>query len=264
MDKYDFSQILSPEAKYSIDKILYQRWYAQSYSYLTSARPHHGILLVVDGKIDFISKGETLTAAGSDLIFLPEGCNYKARIRQEYGITYDYLLSFDIAEAKFQNLPEHPVKILTAADGRYLDLFSDILAAKADKLHPLKALGNFYLLLDLIISDCRLGDNRKNPLSKALELLSYDSGLSIEQISKQCNISDSGFRKKFTETYGVSPVKYRTQLKINRAKYLLQSTDMSVSEISNQLMFYDEAYFCKVFKGYTNMTPREYAKSKQL
>jgi AraC-like DNA-binding protein len=51
---------------------------------------------------------------------------------------------------------------------------------------------------------------------------------------------------------------------MKRAMYLIESTNMTVNEIAESLSFFDAAYFCKVFRAYTGMTPTQYAKSKRI
>jgi two-component system response regulator YesN len=53
-------------------------------------------------------------------------------------------------------------------------------------------------------------------------------------------------------------------VRLNKAKLLLHSTDMTVDEIADSLNFYDTAYFCKIFKKQTGYSPKEYAKIKSL
>ena len=68
----------------------------------------------------------------------------------------------------------------------------------------------------------------------------------------------------FKEQTGITPVEYRLYAKIKKASYLLESTDMTVYEISEQLGFFDAAYFCKMFKKYKGMTPKQFSQNKKI
>lgn len=48
---------------------------------------------------------------------------------------------------------------------------------------------------------------------------------------------------------------------ILKAKYLIKTTDMSFSEISDYLNIPNQSFFSRLFKKYTGLTPKEYAKS---
>ena len=86
----------------------------------------------------------------------------------------------------------------------------------------------------------------------------------IEQIAKECAVSTSLLRRLFIEKFQIPPIQYRMNMKMKRAMYLIESTNMTVSEIAESLSFFDAAYFCKVFRAYTGMTPTQYAKSKRI
>ena len=61
--------------------------------------------------------------------------------------------------------------------------------------------------------------------------------------------------KKFT---GKTPVAYVMERKIEFAKRLLVSGNETVKAIAKEIGFDDEYYFMKVFKRYTNMTPKNF------
>ena len=81
---------------------------------------------------------------------------------------------------------------------------------------------------------------------------------SISEIAEMCNVSEVYFRRLFKEYSGFSPVQYRTNAKIFRAKNYLKQNELSVSEISDRLGFGDVSYFIKIFKEQTSLTPKEY------
>ena len=98
---------------------------------------------------------------------------------------------------------------------------------------------------------------------KALPLLE-ETELPIAQVAANCGISESGFRALFHKAKGSSPREYRLSCKLRKARYLLESTDLSVGQIAETLHFYDEAHFCKLFRQKTGCSPREYAKNQKL
>ena len=125
--------------------------------------------------------------------------------------------------------------------------------------------GAFLLILDSIVEAAKEeNDSYCNIVKIACELLQKNEKLTIEQIAKKCAVSTSLLRRIFTEKFGVSPVKYRMDMKLRRAMYLIESTNMTVSEIAEYLSFFDAAYFCKLFRAHTGMTPTQYAKSKRI
>jgi AraC-like DNA-binding protein len=87
--------------------------------------------------------------------------------------------------------------------------------------------------------------------------------LNIEELAKDLNINYSLFRKAFKRYTGLSPIQYHTSLRLKQAVYLLINTDLSVKEISFNLGFCSEFYFCKLFKEKTGRTTSEFRKANR-
>ena len=88
------------------------------------------------------------------------------------------------------------------------------------------------------------------------------SSISLEDMSSLLHFSPNYFHKYFKEKTGVTPHRYLLDLKINRAKKLLDSSDKSLLAIAEESGFESQAYFCYVFKKETGMTPKEYRKKR--
>lgn len=85
-----------------------------------------------------------------------------------------------------------------------------------------------------------------------------ESELSIQQIAEECSISYSNFRKLFKEYTGVSPALYQQELRLQRAKELLSTTDLSVKAIAYRLNFESSNYFSSKFRAKVGVSPGEY------
>ena len=84
-----------------------------------------------------------------------------------------------------------------------------------------------------------------------------ESSLTIQQVAGEIGISYSNFRKLFKEHTGISPATYQQDLRLQRAKELLSTTDMSVKEIAYRLNFESPDYFSAKFKTKTGRRPSE-------
>lgn len=267
MANYDISKILSPENHYRVTDIMYQYWNSTGYSYDKNPRGVYGILFVTQGKIEFSRKGENFTVSSGDIVFFPKGIYYDAKIKPEFGETRDYLVNFEIEGEIPDNMPDFPIKILQIDKRNYIELFDSMISLKIrNSLDCFIIKSLFYKLLDDIVSGDKKTEKteREIILKKAEEMLSGQTDYPISEIAKQCGISESGLRNLFSNVYGMSPLQYRLNIKINKAKYLLECTDMSVFDIGESLGFYDEAYFCKVFKSRVGVTPKKYAGTRKI
>ena len=84
-----------------------------------------------------------------------------------------------------------------------------------------------------------------------------ESPLTIQQVAEELGVSYSNFRKLFKEHTGFSPAVYQQDLRLQRAKELLTTTDMSIKEIAYQLNFESPDYFSAKFKIKTGRRPSE-------
>lgn len=82
------------------------------------------------------------------------------------------------------------------------------------------------------------------------------------QMCTKCGLSYSYFKELFIARYGISPVKYLTFLRMEKAKELLITGIYSVTEISGMCGFDSVYYFSKVFKLHTGVTPKNYKLSQ--
>ena len=71
-------------------------------------------------------------------------------------------------------------------------------------------------------------------------------------------MSASWFRKQFKERYGSSPTQYRHQLIFDKAKRLLELTNLSIKEITYQLGYDSQNYFSRAFKKQEGLSPAQY------
>lgn len=112
-----------------------------------------------------------------------------------------------------------------------------------------------------IVKESVLGSKEKVSLINEARLLfraNVSETFSPEQAARQLNIGYSLFRKTFKNYTGLSPGQYFIQLKINHAKSLLDSTELSVKQIANELKFDSYFYFANLFKEKTGLSPTEY------
>ena len=241
-------------------KILKQHWRHSKYSYATQPRPDYGLMLVLRGSADFVVGGTTITATAGNILFLPKGSCYEAVFPNEID---DYLVSFD-CDGEGISL-ELPVKLIEHAPFYCIERFSELVGENYSEAHTsLHSKGLFYLLMDSIANNIESEDDKHRKLvTYAMELLSKGD-ITVSEVAKRCAVSESALRYIFKEQTNTTPAKYRLSLKIKQAAYLLDSTGMSVSEIAESLGFFDGAYFCKVFKAYMGMTPKQYSEKKNI
>ena len=89
----------------------------------------------------------------------------------------------------------------------------------------------------------------------------FDRQLSLDNLAGQFFISKYYLSRTFKEITGYGINEYINIHRIQRAKRLLEETDMSISEISIALGYESMTYFEKIFKTYMTLSPLKYRKT---
>ena len=87
-----------------------------------------------------------------------------------------------------------------------------------------------------------------------------ESDLTIQRVAEEMGVSYSNFRKLFKEFTGLSPATYQQELRLQRAKELLSTTDLTVKEIAYRLNFESPDYFSAKFKAKMGCKPSDVKK----
>lgn len=82
--------------------------------------------------------------------------------------------------------------------------------------------------------------------------------MTVKDMSTAVGFSEVHFRKLFKDSYGISPKQYLQNLRLDMAKNLLETGNVSISGISEECGYSSIYYFSKLFKEKTGYSPFEY------
>lgn len=99
-------------------------------------------------------------------------------------------------------------------------------------------------------------------LDKIQELMEKNiaKALDLDALADMANLSKFHFSKKYKQMTGYSPIQHFIHIKMERACYLLDISDQSISQISETLGYEDPQYFSRLFKKVVGLSPRDYRK----
>ena len=117
-------------------------------------------------------------------------------------------------------------------------------------------MANVYL--DILINSVEITNNFITNKIIAFLYIHLEDHLTLEDMSKELNLSISYMSNCFKENMNMSIIKYYKKIKIDRAKTLLKNTDKSILEIATNLSFCDQCNFSKIFKQLEGLSPIEY------
>jgi two-component system response regulator YesN len=85
-----------------------------------------------------------------------------------------------------------------------------------------------------------------------------DPDISLISTAKFVSMSPAHFSTIFAQSTGTSFINYLTSMRLNRAKELLENSDMKLSAIAMEIGYNEPNYFSHVFKKIEGITPKEY------
>ena len=102
-------------------------------------------------------------------------------------------------------------------------------------------------------------------IDKAKEYIGarYYKDISLDDVSREVDISPYYFSKIFKEETGENFIEYVTGIRIAKAKELLRHSEMSMKEICSEVGYADPNYFSRTFKKNVGVTPTEYKEGKE-
>ena len=236
-----------------LKNVRFQRWNGRCEPYVVTNRPVWGILYLLQGSISYRFNSNDLTLYRGDVLLIPPDSSYEVVFSAD-GAS-DYLINFSLPDGEMLMPDRHPKILLHDANGTIASEFRAIDEAYRCGSAPYLLRHLFYRCMHTVAT--APADNTFS-LTKAAQLLCDCPHLPITEIAQQMHISRSLFQKRFRECFGISPIDYRNQWRIKNAKLLLETTELPIKQIADQLGFYDVAYFYKVFRTTTGLTPKDY------
>lgn len=82
--------------------------------------------------------------------------------------------------------------------------------------------------------------------------------VTISKLARQFGMSPRNFSRRFKAAAGKTPVQYLHQLRLNTARELLQSSNLSIAEIAEKAGFQDASHFSRLFRRTLSISPRDY------
>ena len=118
---------------------------------------------------------------------------------------------------------------------------------------------------DKAVSD--YGSDEENFILKLNKVIGEhigDPNLDQQLLCQELGMSRAALFNKMKSITGAGAKEYITRIRLEKAKNLIENSNMTIAEISEMTGFASQSYFSTAFKNYTGMTPSQYKKSGSL
>ena len=200
---------------------------------------------------------------GSCLLIPP-----KTRIRAAHDIRFPLLTAnvhFDFTE---NDLPIYPYGVEDKNIGNiafFRDIFDRLISSfyskkKEDALLWLSALLSEFFASEKIQENSVISNAHVRLVQDICKKINGNipASTSLSAFAEEHGYSTTYLGKIFHKVTGVTFSQYLLNARINQAKLLLRTTDLSINAISEQLGYYDTSHFIRQFKQIVGRSPKVY------
>lgn len=238
----------------------------KTFSCINVPKKQHIFLHLNGCKAKYVMKnGKVFTAKSNDVVYCPQGCEYTVEFFDfETEKSHTIGLNFFLFDEENQPIALSDEIVVFSCKGvKIRALFEESL--RQNSLHFIPT--NPKAATFRIINEIAENEQRKsfNPLiAKGIEYLNerYMDDPPIADLARLCYVSEVYFRRLFKKETGVSPLEYKTALRMQKAQEWLAFDDVPVGEIARQLG-YATAHFIQQFKAHYGVSPLAYRRQYQ-
>lgn len=218
----------------------------------TVGKPYSSLAIRLYSPAIIHTQKTTLISQPNDILYMPSNTAYTADYPNDGEMLFIHFTESIPFFSEIQNFS--PVHF----EGIY-SLFLKISSICSLKKQNYK-IEAASVLLQIIVYLSKLKNEtfESNKFEKAVSIFRNEytnPNLTVSDICKRANISGSYLRKRFSEEYGITPIRYLNELRIDHAQKLLISNYCSIENAALKSGFSDYRYFSRITKKLRGITP---------
>lgn len=263
------SLAIEPDLIYVSHAVYGEDWISVLHSHTTTE-----LLYIISGRGELVTANGTHFISTGDFLIIPPHFLHTEKSSRENRLEY-YVLGVRNIIPKGLGSEEDfkPVISLTSSHDLVRDYIYSIYREikKQEPGYEIMAKSLFNQLTVLLVRrkkiDIQLerGDNIKRDVATVKQYIDehYSDSISLDTLALLSYKSKFHLVREFKKETGYTPIEYLIFMRIQEAKLLLSSTEMSILDISSSLGFSSPSYFAQRFKRSVGMTPVKYRNSKE-
>ena len=233
-------------------------WFSDEHA---KERHYDGIVYLLEGEAKYcFIDGRNIVLSAGDCIYLPRETPYTIRCSPNLPFVH-MTVNFNLAE---QNFLGNKITKKHLSNGiKFEQVFGRMIHIWAVRHHfyEERCIGFLYELLYLLENEvCTNASPYLNKIAPARQYLDehFTEEVSPDALSRLCGMSPSYLRRLFRQALGETPSEYKRRLRMAMAKDLLLGSQMTVSQVAVLCGYEDLAYFSRVFRKTTGVSPSRF------
>ena len=225
----------------------------------TSQLSHNELIFHISGEATVYFNGKKLEVRENTIRFLPKGENREYIVeKKSFGECIDIFFDTD------NPISDEAFTINLNKNAQIGNLFKKLFSLWVSKNegYYFECISLLYKILAQMQKQNYIPENQYDAIKPAISYIEENflkEKISIPALCEKCKISETYLKKLFIKKFGVPPVKYIIQMKINFAEDLLRSKLYSVSQVAELCGYENLYYFSRQFKEYRGISPTTFA-----
>lgn len=235
------------------------------------------LIAIYDGEADFYIDSTCYSLKTGEVLVIPPYCIHRAIVSP--GTSYD-CICFDLS-ILWDNALRRELEEGTLTVKRYLshdcpytpDMHRCVRNAirACEENAPgweMDAIGNLSILFGqlkrdgfFVRADTKTAEHNFDKTVTEYVTEHFAEPITSSTVARELYINNSYFCRLFKKRFGTCFADYLLEYRIERAKFYINNTNDSISEIALKTGFNSFSYFSKVFKRFVGMTPSEFKRS---
>lgn len=225
---------------------------------------------IIDGTFTYIKDGKHTTARKGDTVILDCYKPHEYYTKESFESIWIHIAganSYDI----YEEIEKDDGNLVKCKDAQHLEklIFRVFNTMKNEATaNELNYSLDIYKIFTELLNPQALRKKGEISCEESVNLVknyiadNLNEGLTVSKLAQKVNMSSSHFSRVFKQQTGFSPYDYILISRLNRAKYLLQVTDMTVSSIAYEIGFNSESNFIYFFTENEGISPGKFRKLK--
>lgn len=245
-----------------IDRVVFvgKKEYPETKTNFQSILTCHELIFHFSGRATVYFDKKVLHTQPNTIRFLPKGTYERYDIeRHESGECIDVF--FDSQVPFSQEAFIQKISINAQVGNLFKKLFA-VWVGKGDGYYC-ESMSILYKIFAELQKENYIPQKQYLAIKPALEYIDehfLDRKISIDFLAEHCGVSTSYLKKLFVKKFGMTPIKYIIQRKINYACDFLKSEQYSITQVALMCGYEDVYFFSRQFKEYMGISPSGFIK----
>lgn len=228
-------------------------------NHIPAGRTKNAFLFLLSGRmlLSFTDKDRPrVELKAGEVFFLPKNTRYRSTYGQDQ--TTVILAQFDLEKGALPSVLESPTVIPDYPEIYEIETLFQASVGLTDPVgRTLFFSYKMYKILWNAVSALAVPKKKYLRLTPALERMQSHKAeqQSVAFYAELCRMSESGFRKLFTEYTSLSPIEYRNALRLEEARRLLETGEFTAEEAADAVGYRSISFFCRSYKHRFATTP---------